>query len=650
MKNLDRNRNILRAALLALPSGMLALMALLLASCSLAADITPPPGINPTTVIEEESVAETGSIFPLFTPNPQEGEKIYLEKCAPCHGTEGGGDGSLADRLPGPPPELNDPLVARQSMPSQWYRIVTEGRMDKQMPPFASLTDQQRWDVVAYLYTLSTSGERIEQGQALYQEYCSECHGESGDGNGEGAKGSTQGSVELTDLEWIANRSGTDLYQVIASGVGEVMPGYEETLSEEQRWTITEYLRSLSLIPQGSDVADIETNDGDLGQPAPGTSTELADLESGEADQLGTITGSVMNLSGGNVPDGLEILLHGFDNMQIAYTSTVPLDGSDRFLFDGIAMIPGRAYLALTEVDGVTYGSDIGLFEGGRTEIDLSIEVYESTTEISGLNIDRLHLFIEPVDDRTVRVIALYIISNQGNQVVVPVGEEEPVMSFHLPDGAYNLEFREGELGGRFVQTKDGFGDLAPIRPGSGSHQILLAYDLDLDKKLNLRQYVDIPVKAVIVLVPEDGLTIRGDSLQDAGFREMEGFSYHTYNGSGVGAGEAIEISIQRASTFSLAQLSAGSTTGLLVGISALGIALLAAGIYLYRKNQPVDEELFEEEKPVTQPEPASQEAVIDAILVLDDLYKSGQLPEEAYLKRREELKDRLRQLRGQDA
>ena len=38
-------------------------------------------------------------------------------------------------------------------------------------------------------------------------------------------------------------------------------------------------------------------------------------------------------------------------------------------------------------------------------------------------------------------------------------------------------------------------------------------------------------------------------------------------------------------------------------------------------------------------------EDVMDAILALDDLYKEGQLPEEAYLERRRELKARLKEL-----
>ena len=36
-------------------------------------------------------------------------------------------------------------------------------------------------------------------------------------------------------------------------------------------------------------------------------------------------------------------------------------------------------------------------------------------------------------------------------------------------------------------------------------------------------------------------------------------------------------------------------------------------------------------------------EDLMDAIIALDDRYKAGDLPEEAYLSRRDELKERLR-------
>ncbi len=44
-------------------------------------------------------------------------------------------------------------------------------------------------------------------------------------------------------------------------------------------------------------------------------------------------------------------------------------------------------------------------------------------------------------------------------------------------------------------------------------------------------------------------------------------------------------------------------------------------------------------------PEFESTDEVLDAILALDDLRRAGKLPDEAYHKRRNELKDALRKL-----
>jgi hypothetical protein len=40
-----------------------------------------------------------------------------------------------------------------------------------------------------------------------------------------------------------------------------------------------------------------------------------------------------------------------------------------------------------------------------------------------------------------------------------------------------------------------------------------------------------------------------------------------------------------------------------------------------------------------------SPEALMDAIIALDDLYQSGQLPESAYLERRAKLKEHLKEI-----
>ena len=56
---------------------------------------------------------------------------IYAEKCAPCHGDRGLGDGPDAARLPNPVAAIGSPEVARKSIPAEWARIIRDGKMDR---------------------------------------------------------------------------------------------------------------------------------------------------------------------------------------------------------------------------------------------------------------------------------------------------------------------------------------------------------------------------------------------------------------------------------------------------------------------------------------------------------------------------------------
>ena len=86
-----------------------------------------------------------------------------------------------------------------------------------------------------------------------------------------------------------------------------------------------------------------------------------------------------------------------------------------------------------------------------------------------------------------------------------------------------------------------------------------------------------------------------------------------------------------------------GQNTNLIIGLGVLGLVLIMAGGWMYLRNrsaQTVEKPALQEVKlPYESPE-----SLMDAILALDDLYKDGKLPEDAYLERRAELKQRLKE------
>ncbi len=87
----------------------------------------------------------------------------------------------------------------------------------------------------------------ISNGARLYAEHCVECHGHQGQGNGIKARTmSTKMPDMLTEPHTIEHTPG-DFYHWITFGMVDTdMPGYEDKLTDEERWSLVNYVHALS--------------------------------------------------------------------------------------------------------------------------------------------------------------------------------------------------------------------------------------------------------------------------------------------------------------------------------------------------------------------------------------------------------------------
>ena len=594
-------------------------------ACSLAGDLTPPPGARSVSVDTQPTVSapaaeplplalptiepvDVNKVFPATRPSAAEGGAIFAEHCAECHGDTGRGDGPrsiqlMAERTE-PLPDFSQPDLAQGTTPAAWFKTITEGRLDKFMPPWANkLSEAERWNVIAFLYTLSTPPEQMDSGEALYAAHCAACHGETGQGDGPEAK--DQKLPDFTDLASMAKLGQTDLLSALSDATHSF-----DTLTETERRAVGDYVRAFSY-----DYAA-------PGAPAP--------------EQIGAVRGLIVNGTGGGaVPAGLEVTLHGFDaaggRFGLAATLTVTSQADGAFQFEAVPYKAGRQFLLTTQYGGVTYSSDVAAFEAGQAALEMPVHVYETTADASSLRVDRLHMFVDFASAEEVTIGQLYILSNLGDKTIA-ASDGGKTFELVLPPEAAGVAVRDETEGQDYFRTPNGLADTLPVAPGSGTAQFLVSYSLPYGSKFKFEQETLYPVDAANLLVSDVDVKLSGDGLTYEGQQEFEGSPFQSFTHQNLAAGDvlAFEMSGRPGSAAAPAGVVVGETTNLAVGIGAVALVLLGAGVWWYRRSQ-VDADVT-----------MSKEELLQAVAELDDEFEAGNLDEREYEKERRRLKARL--------
>ncbi|WKZ70094.1 MAG: FTR1 family protein [Melioribacteraceae bacterium] len=94
------------------------------------------------------------SVTPKHWPDIINGENLFDENCASCHGSEGVKETAVIKNLNPAPADMLDHSLMRKIAPLQIYNTVRLGVSGTAMPPFDNLTDEQIWDVAFYVSAL----------------------------------------------------------------------------------------------------------------------------------------------------------------------------------------------------------------------------------------------------------------------------------------------------------------------------------------------------------------------------------------------------------------------------------------------------------------------------------------------------------------
>jgi high-affinity iron transporter len=98
---------------------------------------------------------------PPRSPSLEVGAHLYATRCSSCHGAGGHGDGPEGTGLNPPPANLVAVEDGLRAVPLDYFRRLTYGVPGTAMAPFGTvLSPAQRWDVIAYVASLSDTVTR----------------------------------------------------------------------------------------------------------------------------------------------------------------------------------------------------------------------------------------------------------------------------------------------------------------------------------------------------------------------------------------------------------------------------------------------------------------------------------------------------------
>jgi cytochrome c oxidase cbb3-type subunit III len=187
------------------------------------------------------------------TASDADGQRLFINNCAACHGNDGQGGVGVPLALPSFLSAVDDDYLRK---------TIRNGRVGRIMPAFKRFSDAEVDAVVAHIRSLSKapqaklSGDRIvgdrRNGQQLFARHCAACHGESGaGGHGTGVTLSRPRNLPilapgLNNPGFLASAKDSMIKQTLMLGrAGTPMVSFaKKGLSEKQINDIVVYVRS----------------------------------------------------------------------------------------------------------------------------------------------------------------------------------------------------------------------------------------------------------------------------------------------------------------------------------------------------------------------------------------------------------------------
>ncbi|MCP4166414.1 MAG: c-type cytochrome [Chloroflexi bacterium] len=556
------------------------------------------------------------------------GERTFAQRCTQCHGPGGQGDGPMADQVPVKIPNFTEDSYMNDRSPQELFTTITNGKMENLMPPWGdTLSVGERWDLVAYIWSLHLGNDEITMSTEVFDRACSSCHGNDGLG--------TEHEPPLQPLSDPARLDQTEAG--LRSLVSEAPHPPVEGLTDTEIQLAAVAARNFGL----------------------GVAISTATVEGN-----GVIDVVVRNGTSGQAEGNQIVRLLVFERDSFVAERSGETDGEGFARFTGMPTDAAWVYLAEVVYDALPYGGDVRQFEPDSNALEIPVDVYESGATLDDIRVGRSHWVLSLERPTSLDVGELYALSNTDNRVYGGSRGEggiNRVLSFSLPANAVNVSIDGSELGERFILEEGMIIDTLPFPPGE--RQVLFRYSLPVvDGKTDLAHAIHYPVDYLNLLVPDVGMEIDAPDWNEMESMQAQGgASYLNFVIENASAGanpkaafSNIEASIPPPQTPPEEGggqiIDANATPGIsgqtYMPFLILGGSILVLGIGLfmvYRRRQRLDAEapLLREQQ---------RQYLIQEIAELDDEYEAGEITKADSEGQRRLLKAQLVALTREDA
>ncbi|MCY3832600.1 MAG: cytochrome c [Chloroflexi bacterium] len=527
----------------------------------------------------------------------------------------------------------------------------------------------------------------VDNGARIFAERCTDCHGENGDGLGALVlSGSVERPPDITDRAAVSLKSPLEWYEIITKGkIENLMPPWENALSEAERWDVALYSYSLSyddtlletgkglwsekcgeceipaLIPPVFSDAEYgarlnaEHFEGALSPEEIGAVVaflRMRSLESSGASTggapgemagvpRGSIAGRVAHGTAGGLVPADTILQLQYGNPELGFNlAETTLDADLSFVFEDIPMTEALRYVVSVVYQGRLFSRQL---PAGRAE-DLTITLYDVTDNPAVLSVSRIDLFVDAIEladlGKGLYISQIIGFQNKSDRIFTSGrgfdDGREAVLLMQFPLGSGVMS---GTENGRYVVIEDmenipdSIIDTLPVPPGD-SHQVILEYFLPYDGVAQIEQPFNYRIDADLSVTLAKGLAVESDLTQLEEDSEA-GEGIPVYSGRlRLDSEPRLSLSIS-GDPFSRRGgdqliVTQENLVPVLAGIGVIAFALLAGFGYRRRRRDSSASEI---------------DSLVAELARLEDDHDQGRINHDLYHHKRRELKARLAEL-----